>query len=84
MAQRERPKVKRVSPRTAPSPAVSADALERLEARAKVLERERDGLKAELEAAHARITSLEETRSQAVHRIDWVIDSLHNIVGKSA
>lgn len=37
-------------------------------------------LKAELAAAKSRIVSLEAQRQQVVNRIDWVIDSLHNLV----
>ncbi len=63
MAQRDRDKAKRTGPsRPAESAAGLAEAVQRLEARAKTLERERDGLKAELEAARARITSLEQNR----------------------
>lgn len=43
------------------------------------LEQERDALKAELEAAKARIAELERSRELIVNRIDWVIDSLHNL-----
>jgi hypothetical protein len=46
------------------------------------LERERDALKSELEAARARIASLEESRRQAANRIDWVIDALHGLIDK--
>jgi chromosome segregation ATPase len=83
MAQRERDKVKRTVARPAESTAGIADAVQRLEARARTLERERDGLRAELEAARARIAALEEAREEVVNRIDWVIDSLHNLVDKS-
>ncbi len=84
MAQRERDKAKRTGPsRPAESAAGLAEAVQRLEARAKTLERERDGLKAELETARDRITSLEQNRIDAVNRIDWVIDSLHNVIDKT-
>lgn len=43
------------------------------------LERERDELRAELEAARQRITALEAQRRQAIDRIDWVIDSLQHM-----
>jgi prefoldin subunit 5 len=80
MAQRAQQKSKPGSARqkpAAPSPgAVSRD----LEERCKALERERDDLKANLEAARARITTLEESRSQIANRIDWVIDSLQSLV----
>lgn len=84
MAQRERDKTKRVSTRPADTAAGLAEAVQRLEARAKSLERERDGLKAELEAARAHITALENARSEAVNRIDWVIDSLHAVIDKAS
>jgi predicted RNase H-like nuclease (RuvC/YqgF family) len=84
MAQRERDKAKRGTARPKESGAGHSDALQRLEARAKALERERDGLKAELERARARIAVLEERGSQVANRIDWVIDSLHNLAGKNA
>jgi hypothetical protein len=44
------------------------------------LERERDELRTELEAARQRITALEAQRRQAIDRIDWVIDSLQQMV----
>ena len=37
------------------------------------------GLKAELAAARARIAELEQKQADIVNRIDWVIDSLHNL-----
>ena len=39
-------------------------------------------LEAELAEARARIRSLEEEREQVRNRIDWVIDSLHNVIGE--
>lgn len=44
------------------------------------LEQERDELKAELEAARRRIAELETARAQVLDRIDWAIDSLHNVI----
>lgn len=35
--------------------------------------------RAELEAARARIAELERSRADVLNRIDWVIDSLHNL-----
>ena len=83
MAQRDRDKSNRTSARAGEGAAGLSDAVQRLEARAKALERERDGLKAELDAARVKIRLLEEKRSEAVNRIDWVIDSLHNVINKS-
>lgn len=42
--------------------------------------RERDRLKAELAAAHARIAELEAQRDQIANRIDWIIDSLSSLL----
>lgn len=93
MAQRGKENVKRPSARAGakgpqvaktepakPAEAARSDVVQRLEARAKALESERDLLKAELEAARQRIASLEESRSAVASRIDWVIESLHGIV----
>ena len=44
------------------------------------LESERDRLTAELAEAHARIAKLEAARTQVVNRIDWVINSLQNLI----
>ena len=44
------------------------------------LESERDRLQADLAAATTRIQALEESREQVVNRIDWVIDSLRNLI----
>ena len=48
------------------------------------LERERDQLKAQLADAQARIARLEQARDEAVNRIDWAIDSLHNVLESDA
>lgn len=39
-------------------------------------------LEAELAEARARIRTLEDEREQVRNRIDWVIDSLHNVIGE--
>jgi predicted nucleic acid-binding Zn-ribbon protein len=52
--------------------------------RIKTLERERDKLKNQLKEAEDRIKRLEESRTEAVNRIDWVIDSLHNVLDSGA
>lgn len=80
MAQRDSKKAKRPAPRKATSSAGLSEAVQRLEARARVLESERDGLKAELELARAAIAKLEERHGQVVTRIDWVIDSLRSAI----
>lgn len=51
-----------------------------LEERCKSLEAERDRLRAELETAKAEIVRLDGVRRHVANRIDWVIDSLHNII----
>ncbi len=49
------------------------DALEQLEI-------ERDELRARLAEAEARIELLESQRLDALNRIDWAIDSIHNVL----
>jgi hypothetical protein len=84
MAQREREKAKRTTVRPKDTAQSYSEALQRLESRARALERERDGIKADLEAARARIAALEESRSQVANRIDWIIDSLNSLMDKNA
>ncbi|MEO1204988.1 MAG: hypothetical protein AAFV45_01520 [Pseudomonadota bacterium] len=57
-----------------------AAAIERLEAQVMDLKAERDDLKAELSSSVARVKELEKVQVQAINRIDWVIDSLHNVM----
>ena len=40
---------------------------------------ENAALKAELEQARARIAELERRQAEILNRIDWAIDSLHNL-----
>jgi uncharacterized protein (DUF3084 family) len=82
MVQRERTKAKRVTARPEDESADLSDVVNRLETRTKSLELERDTLKAELEAARARIAALEAARDQVVGKIDGMIDSLNSVVGK--
>ena len=87
MAERAARKVKRtaVSRRTDAANAAPAPvATDRYAQRVKTLERERDRLKTQLAEAEARIARLEESRAEAVNRIDWVIDSLHNVLENGA
>lgn len=44
------------------------------------LERERDELRARLAAAEEHIKLLESQRLEVLNRIDWVIDSIHNVL----
>lgn len=81
MAERVPRKGKRPAPRRAGErPSAGSDAAERLAQRIKSLERERDRLKAQLAEANGRVAQLEQRRAEAVNRIDWVIDSLHNVL----
>ena len=87
MAERAAPRVKRTAAsrradvaNAAPAPA----APDRYAQRVKALERERDRLKTQLAEAETRIARLEESRAEAVNRIDWVIDSLHNVLENGA
>lgn len=67
------------SPKTATANLLQT-AVEKLEARFKELKRERDALEAELDEARARIMAMETARTDAINRIDWVLDSLHNVL----
>ena len=79
MAQRPAEKVKRTAGRAKDArPAAPATPEERI----KALERERDDLKGELDAARQRIAALEESRSVVASRIDWVIESLSGVVDR--
>ncbi len=53
-------------------------------AQIEALEKERDQLKAQLSAARAQIIKLEQARDEAVERIDWALDSLHNLLESDA
>lgn len=53
-----------------------------LKARVDRLEHERDRLADENEMLKARCKELEARQRQAVERIDWIIDSLHNVLDK--
>ncbi len=77
MGERVTRKGKRPAARRAAVPFDSAD---RQGQRIKSLERECERLKAQLAEANERITALEQRRAEAVNRIDWVLDSLHNVL----
>ncbi len=83
MAERARGKSKRPRRSTVARAAVT-DLAERPAVYIRTLERERDRLKAQLQEAQERLARLEESRAEAVNRIDWVIDSLHNVLEKGA
>jgi DNA repair exonuclease SbcCD ATPase subunit len=78
MAQRAQEKTKRAPARQ--KHATPGAAGRDLDERYKALERERDDLKASLEAARGRIAALEDSRNQIANRIDWVIESLQGLV----
>ncbi len=65
-------------------PGVPSHTVEWYAQRIKGLEAERDRLKSELDEALERIGRLEESRTEAVNRIDWVLDSLHNVLETGA
>ncbi len=81
MAERVSRKGKRPAPRRASERAGAAfDSADRQGQRIKLLERECERLKAQLSEASERIAALEQRRAEAVNRIDWVLDSLHNVL----
>ena len=57
-----------------------SDSADRQGQRIKSLERECERLKAQLSEANERIAALDQRRAEAVTRIDWVINSLHNVL----
>lgn len=85
MAARARQKTKRPAPtRRTERVGVSTRSTEWYAQRIKTLEAEADRLKTQLSEAQERIGRLEESRNETVNRIDWVIDSLHNVLEQSA
>ena len=84
MAQRKAKTAKRPVKRPSRTTKAPSEAKLKLETRIKSLEKECDRLKAQLEVAGERITSLEQGRDEVVNRIDWVIDSLHNTIESDA
>jgi ribosomal 50S subunit-associated protein YjgA (DUF615 family) len=90
MAERVSQKSKRqaapVRPAARSSSARAAPAASKRTAAAEIdaLEKERDQLKAQLAAAKAQLIKLEQARDEAVGRIDWALDSLHNLLENGA
>lgn len=81
MAERVSRKGKRPAPRRAGERSGAAfDSADRQGQRIKLLERECERLKVELSEANERIAAIEQRRAEAVNRIDWVLDSLHNVL----
>jgi chromosome segregation ATPase len=78
MVERVTRKGKRPAARRAVVPAF--DSTDRQGQRIKSLERECERLKAQLAEANERIAALDQRRAEAVTRIDWVLDSLHNVL----
>ena len=85
MAQRVSQKGKRqaLPPRQRTGRAAPGDPKRNGEARL-AAEEERDQLKSQLAEAQAMIAKLEQARDEAVSRIDWTIDSLHNVLESDA
>lgn len=80
MAERVTRKSKRPAARRAGERPAALDSADRQGQRIKSLERECERLKAQLAEANERIAAFEQRRAEAVNRIDWVIDSLHNVL----
>ena len=78
MTQRERQKARRASTRVGGRAAGTATT------RIEELEKERLELLARLAAAEATIRALESQRVEVVNRIDWVIDSIHNVLERQS
>jgi predicted RNase H-like nuclease (RuvC/YqgF family) len=84
MAPREPRKAKAGAPQKMAVPAQLAATVERLESKVQALKDERAALKEQLKVARARVKELEAAQTDAVNRIDWVIDSLHNLLEEKA
>jgi len=85
MAERVTRKSKRSSSRRGGErPVAGFDSADRQGQRIKSLERECERLKSQLAEANERIAALEQRRAEAVNRIDWVIDSLHNVLANGS
>ncbi|HEY8246721.1 MAG TPA: hypothetical protein VIG38_05520 [Hyphomicrobium sp.] len=86
MAQRVTQKGKRQAepPRQRAGRAAPGEPKRNGQARLEAAERERDQFKAQLSEAQAMIAKLEQARDEAVNRIDWAIDSLHNVLESDA
>ncbi len=81
MAERVTRKNKRqAAPRPASGRAPAVDPKRSAQGRLEAAERERDQLKVQLADAQALIAELQRVRDEAVNRIDWAIDSLHNVL----
>lgn len=77
----KRPSVRKTN--SIPTP-IAADGQPEAMQRVLMVEAERDGLQAKLEAAEARIAELERSRALVVNRIDWLIDKLGTAIEKRA
>ncbi len=77
---RKSPASKAAKPSAAAPNAMTKDS-KQLELRVKIAESECESLKSELAATREEIRLLKSKHAQAVNQIDWVLDSLHNIVG---
>ena len=66
------------------NPAAPTPAAPTSEDRLEQLEHERNEAWRQLAAAEKRIKQLESTQDEVVNRIDWVIDSLHNLTDRKS
>ena len=88
MAKRDVQKPKRQSSPGTPVPEASAAQIapasspadRNLDQRLKSIEAECLRLKTDVETAKARVAELEAQRKEVANRVDWVIESLHNIL----
>ncbi len=82
MTERAKPRQKRTTAKKKPEANAAAlgKVVEQLDSKMRALRRERDNLRKELEKSKSTIKELEAANTQAVNRIDWVIDSLHNLL----
>lgn len=79
VAKRKAASTQAASKRAAKKATQLDSAVQRLEEQVASLRKERDQLRKDLKTAHARISTLEEAQTQAINRIDWVIELLHNV-----
>ncbi|HEX7075905.1 MAG TPA: hypothetical protein VF226_17855 [Hyphomicrobiaceae bacterium] len=83
MTQRDRQKKRRTAAPRASSRGARTSTPAASKSRASEVEqllRERDELRTRLDVAEARIKLLESQRLEVLNRIDWVIDSIHNVI----
>jgi predicted RNase H-like nuclease (RuvC/YqgF family) len=62
------------------TPAAKRTKTSPIDDRLEALEAECRRLQVELDTARAEIVRLEEQRDDVLNRIDWIVDSLHNVI----